>query len=60
MAKTVIIIGAGPAGLACAYELLKKSDFKPIIYEESSDIGGISKTVKYKNNRIDIGASTFY
>ena len=60
MAKKVIIIGAGPAGLACAYELLKNSDIKPIIYEESNDIGGISKTVKYKNNRIDIGGHRFF
>jgi protoporphyrinogen oxidase len=60
MSKTAIIIGAGPAGLTCAYELLKKSDVKPIIYEESNEIGGISKTVKYKNNRIDIGGHRFF
>ena len=58
--KTAIIIGAGPAGLTAAYELLEKTDIKPIIYEMSSDIGGISKTVKYKGNRIDLGGHRFF
>ncbi len=46
MQKTAIIIGAGPAGLTAAYELLKNTDVKPIIYEETEDIGGISKNSK--------------
>lgn len=58
--KTAIIIGAGPAGLTAAYELLKKSNIKPIVYEASNDIGGISKTVNYKGNRIDIGGHRFF
>jgi len=55
-----IIIGAGPAGLTAAHELLHKTDIKPIIYEASRDIGGISKTVNYKGNRIDIGGHRFF
>lgn len=58
--KTAIIIGAGPAGLTAAYELLDKTDIKPIIFEMSGDIGGISKTVNYKGNRIDIGGHRFF
>lgn len=58
--KTAIIIGAGPAGLTAAYELLEKTDVKPIVFEASGDIGGISKTVKYKGNRIDIGGHRFF
>lgn len=58
--KEVIIIGAGPAGLTAAFEFLKNSDFNPIIFEESDAIGGISKTVKYKGNRIDIGGHRFF
>ena len=58
--KTAIIIGAGPAGLTAAYELLKRTDIKPIIFESSGDIGGISKTVNYKGNRIDIGGHRFF
>lgn len=58
--KTAIIIGAGPAGLTAAYELLNKTDIQPIIYEMTDDIGGISKTINYKGNRIDIGGHRFF
>lgn len=58
--ETAIIIGAGPAGLTAAYELLNKTNIKPIIFEMSGDIGGISKTVNYKGNRIDIGGHRFF
>lgn len=58
--KTAVIVGAGPAGLTVAYELLEKTDIKPIIFEASGDIGGISKTVEYKGNRLDIGGHRFY
>ena len=60
MAKRAIIIGAGPAGLTAAYELLKRSDIRPILLEKSGDIGGISKTVNFKGNRIDIGGHRFF
>lgn len=60
--KTCLIIGAGPAGLSAAYELLKhpEADIHPIILEESEDIGGISKTIEYHGNRIDIGGHRFF
>ena len=43
--KIALIIGAGPAGLTAAYELLEKTNVKPIVFEMSNDIGGISKKV---------------
>lgn len=58
--KTAVIAGAGPAGLTAAYELLDKTDIKPVVYELSPHIGGISKTVVYKGNRIDIGGHRFF
>ncbi len=58
--KKAIIIGAGPAGLTAAFELLKRTDIIPIIIEKTGDIGGISKTVKYKGNRMDIGGHRFF
>jgi len=58
--KRAIIIGAGPAGLTAAYELLEKTDIKPIIYEMSDEIGGISRTVNYKGYRMDIGGHRFF
>lgn len=60
MNKRAIIIGAGPAGLTAAYELLKRTDIIPIILEKSGDIGGISKTINYKGNRMDIGGHRFF
>lgn len=60
MVKNVIIIGAGPAGLTAAYELLKQTDIKPIIFEATDKIGGISQTNYYKGNRIDIGGHRFF
>jgi len=60
MPKQAIIIGAGPAGLTAAFELLKRTNIIPIILEKSGDIGGISKTVNYKGNRIDIGGHRFF
>jgi len=58
--KRAIIIGAGPAGLTAAYELLVKTDIQPIILEKSEHMGGISRTVNYKGNRIDIGGHRFF
>ena len=60
MDKIAIIIGAGPAGLTAAYELLEKTDIKPIIFESTEMIGGISQTNVYKGNRIDIGGHRFF
>jgi protoporphyrinogen oxidase len=58
--KTAIIIGAGPAGLTAAYELLTRTDIKPIILECSDSMGGIARTVNYKGNRIDVGGHRFF
>ncbi len=58
--KTAIIIGAGPAGLTAAYELLKHTDIVPLVVEESDTIGGISRTVEHNGNRMDIGGHRFF
>jgi protoporphyrinogen oxidase len=58
--RIAIIIGAGPAGLTAAYELLKRTDIKPIVLERSEYMGGIARTVEYKGNRIDIGGHRFF
>jgi protoporphyrinogen oxidase len=58
--KKAIIIGAGPAGLTAAYELLKRTNILPIVLEKSTYMGGISRTINYKGNRIDIGGHRFF
>ena len=58
--KCAIIAGAGPAGLTAAYEFLRNNDVHPIVFESTNEIGGISKTVCYKGNRMDIGGHRFF
>ena len=58
--KTAVIIGAGPAGLTAALEFLRRSDIRPIVLEASDEIGGISRTIRYKGNRMDIGGHRFF
>ncbi len=58
--RHAVIIGAGPAGLTAAYELLKKTDILPIIIEESPYIGGISRTAQVGGNRMDLGGHRFF
>jgi protoporphyrinogen oxidase len=58
--KQAVIIGAGPAGLTAALELLRRTDIKPIVLEADDCVGGISRTVNYHGNRIDIGGHRFF
>ncbi len=58
--QTAIIAGAGPAGLTTAYELLTRTGIRPIVLEKSDYMGGISRTVNFKGNRIDIGGHRFF
>lgn len=58
--KTAIIIGAGPAGLTAACELIETTSIRPVIYEASGSIGGICRTESYKGNKIDIGGHRFF
>ena len=58
--KTAVIIGAGPAGLTAALEFLRRSNIRPIVLEASSEIGGISRTIRYNGNRMDIGGHRFF
>lgn len=60
--KKVIIIGAGPAGITAALELLRrgKNEYDVTVLEESDSIGGISRTVNLDGNRMDIGGHRFF
>jgi protoporphyrinogen oxidase len=58
--KTAVIIGAGPAGLTAALELLRRSDVRPIVLEATDRIGGISCTIRHNGNRMDIGGHRFF
>ena len=54
-----IIIGAGPAGLTAAYELIK-SGYEVIVVEKDKQVGGISKTINYKGYLFDLGGHRFF
>jgi len=59
----IIIIGAGPTGLATAFELIKllKNDrYKITIIEKDRQVGGLSKTLSYKGYKFDLGGHRFY
>jgi protoporphyrinogen oxidase len=58
--KISVIAGAGPAGLTAALELLRRSDITPIVFEADSQVGGISKTINYRGNRMDLGGHRFF
>src|SRR5580704_10705057 len=58
--RKALIIGAGPAGLTAAFELVKRTTIQPVVLEKSEDMGGISRTVRYKGNRMDIGGHRFF
>lgn len=58
--RTAVIIGAGPAGLTAAWELLQRTDYHPVVLEMSDQLGGLSQTVVHNGNRIDIGGHRFF
>ena len=58
--QSAVIVGAGPAGLAAAYELLTRTGVHPVVLEASEHMGGIARTVEYRGNRIDIGGHRFF
>ncbi len=59
MKKSIAIIGAGPAGLTAGFNLSKKG-FKVDIYEASSSVGGMAKTIKLWDQLVDLGPHRFF
>ena len=58
--RIAVIAGAGPGGLTAALELLRRSDITPIVIEADTQVGGLSKTINYRGNRIDLGGHRFF
>lgn len=55
----VVVLGAGPAGLTAAYEL-GKHNVPSLVFEQSSQVGGLARTESYKGYRFDIGGHRFF
>jgi len=60
MKRVAVIAGAGPAGLTTALELLRRSDITPLVFELDTQVGGLSKTINYRGNRMDLGGHRFF
>ena len=60
--KKIVVVGAGPAGLTAAWELVKdgKNEYDVTVLESTEEFGGISRTVRYNGNRMDIGGHRFF
>jgi len=58
--RIAVIVGAGPAGLTAALEMLRRTDITPIVFETEIQVGGISKTIDYRGNRMDLGGHRFF
>jgi len=55
-----VILGAGPAGLTAAYELVKHGQSATVVEADPTYVGGIARTVRYKEFRFDIGGHRFF
>lgn len=60
MDRVAVVVGAGPAGLTAAHELLKRGGVHPVIIEADTVVGGLSRTVNVNGNRMDIGGHRFF
>lgn len=60
MSAIAVIAGAGPAGITAAYELLQRPGIQPIVFEAEAQVGGISRTIEYRGNRMDLGGHRFF
>ncbi len=57
--EIVVVIGAGPAGLSAAYDLVR-CGIQPILFEKSGTVGGIARTENYNGYHFDIGGHRFF
>jgi protoporphyrinogen oxidase len=56
----VVVIGAGPAGLSAAYELVKHGRPVLVLEQDPRCVGGLARTIEYKGFRFDIGGHRFF
>src|SRR5499427_3419137 len=56
----VVVLGAGPAGLTAAYELLKRNVPVTVVEQDANQVGGLARTVEHKGYRFDIGGHRFF
>ena len=57
--EPVVIVGAGPAGLASAYEFIR-AGIRPLVLERADKVGGLARTEEYKGCYFDLGGHRFF
>lgn len=57
--KKIVVIGAGPAGLTAAY-LLNKAGHNVNLFEASSTVGGLCKTIQLWGRKVDLGPHRYF
>ena len=57
--KVNVILGAGPAGVSCAYELAQHGTAATVI-ERHDRVGGLCRTIPFQGCRFDIGPHRFF
>jgi protoporphyrinogen oxidase len=57
---TIAVVGAGPAGLTAAFRLSANSVPVTVLEADPDEVGGLSRTGKYKGFRFDIGGHRFF
>ncbi len=56
----IVIVGAGPSGLGCAYELRKHTIFNLTLLDRNDKVGGLARSYDFKGHVFDIGPHRFY
>ena len=56
---TVVVIGAGPAGLTAAWELVCRGT-RPLVLERAAVVGGLARTEEFRGYRFDVGGHRFF
>jgi len=56
----IVILGAGPSGLACAHSILSRSKRKVILIDKASTVGGMGASFHWKEYTLDFGPHTFH
>lgn len=59
--STIVILGAGPAGLACAHRLLEKNPRRRVVMLDRAPVpGGSGASFRWKNHTLDYGPHAFH
>jgi protoporphyrinogen oxidase len=59
--RNILILGCGPAGLACAHQLLSRGgDDQVVVVDKASAVGGFGASFPWRGHTLDIGPHAFH